>query len=221
VRPRATNDGIAAQPPSRPRVFLLSPANAGGVRAAMLVRPAAQFDLALQLRSPEGAPLGDVFRFMSGLYFRGKLEYARAFARPPPGSSGALVIAPGRGLVPVDARVRPDDLAAYARVPVDARSARFAKPLREAAAELAACLGDGDAVLLGSFATGKYVDVLLEPLGDRLLVPPAFAGRGDMSRGGLLLRSVRAGTELEVVPLSRAPRHGPRPPRLPPAPRRA
>jgi hypothetical protein len=203
--------------PGHPRVFLLSPANAAGVRAAMLVRPAAQFELALTLRSPEGAPLGEVFQFMSGLYFRGKLAYARAFARPSHELDGALVIVPGRGLVRADERVRPEDLAAFATVPIDPRDERYSTPLRDAAARLAQGLGPGgSAVLLGSIASGKYVDILLDALGDRLLFPPAFVGRGDMSRGGLMLRSVQSSTELEYVPVARAVRHGPRPPRLTP-----
>jgi len=73
----------------------------------------------------------------------------------------------------------------------------------------------GQAVLLGSIASGKYVDVLGPALGARLHYPPAFIGRGDMSRGGLLLRHAAAGTELDYAPLSTvAPRHGPRPPKL-------
>src|SRR5437763_12481208 len=81
------------------RVFLLSPANSSGERMQMLLRPAAQFDLARRLRAGE-ATLGEAFEFTSGLYFRGKLLYARTFARAPEGVPGVLVIAPGAGLVP-------------------------------------------------------------------------------------------------------------------------
>jgi hypothetical protein len=198
-----------------PRVFLLSPANAGGVRIALVLRAGATFPLARAVQGPEGAPLGEVFRFTSGLYFRGKLAYATAFARPPPGVPGALVIAPGRGLVPADARVTAEDLRALAAVPVDPRDPRYAGPLARDAALLAERLGRrGEAVLLGSVASGKYADVLLGPLGDRLRFPPAFVGRGDMSRGGLLLRCVRAGEELPYGPLAGAVVHGARPPRL-------
>jgi hypothetical protein len=198
-----------------PRVFLLSPANAGGVRTALLLREAATFPLARAVRSREGAPLGDVFQFTSGLYFRGKLAYARAFALPPRGVPGALVIAPGRGLVTADARVTADDLRALAAVPVDPREPRFAEPLARDAALLAERLGAaGEAVLLGSVASGKYTEILLAPLGARLRFPPAFVGRGDMSRGGLLLRCVRAGEELPYGPLAGAVVHGVRPPRL-------
>src|SRR5512142_1273757 len=65
------------------RIFLISPATCSGLRARMLVSPAARSDLAAAIQSPQGAALGDVFTFLSGLYFRGKLAYARAFARPP------------------------------------------------------------------------------------------------------------------------------------------
>ncbi len=49
------------------RIFLLSPANAGGERAAMLLRAGAAFPLAREIQSERGAPLGEVFRFASGL----------------------------------------------------------------------------------------------------------------------------------------------------------
>jgi hypothetical protein len=46
--------------------------------------PNASFELATELRDPHGAPIGEVFAFVSGLYFRGKLTYARAFAGTGP-----------------------------------------------------------------------------------------------------------------------------------------
>ena len=74
------------------RIFLLSPAYAAG--------ESAQFDLARRLRSSDRRPtIGEVFSFLSGLYFRGKLAYANAFARPHSGSPGVLVITPNRGLI--------------------------------------------------------------------------------------------------------------------------
>src|SRR5438270_1706544 len=66
------------------RIFLLSPASCGGKRAALLFNERAEFTVARRIRSEEGAPLGEVFSFLSGLYFRGKLNYARAFENPPP-----------------------------------------------------------------------------------------------------------------------------------------
>ena len=72
-------------------------------------------------------------------------------------------------------------------------------------------------VLLGSIATGKYVDVLTAGLGNRLHFPLAFVGRGDMSRGGLMLRAAADRVELDYAVLSAdVQRHGARPPKLPP-----
>ena len=183
---------------------------------ALLLSPRASFPLAWAVQG-DGAPLGEVFRFASGLYFRGKLAYAEAFGRPPLRTPGALVIVPGAGLVPADAPVRAADLRAFAAVPVDARDHRFRAPLERDARALAERLGRrGEVVLLGSIATAKYVDPLLAVLGERLRFPLEFVGRGDMSRGGLLLRAVRARVELAYGAVAGAVRHGPRPPRLPP-----
>ena len=201
---------------ARRRIFLLSPANAGGERAGLLLRTGAPFPLARAVQSAEGAPLAEVFRFTSGLYFRGKLAYADRFARPPPGLPGALVITPGAGLVPPEVRVRAAELRAFAAVPVDPREPRYREPLERAAHLVDDAIGARcDVVLLGSIASGKYVDVLLGVFAERLLFPEAFVGRGDMSRGGLMLRCARAGEELAYVPVAGAVRHGPRPPRLP------
>jgi len=198
-----------------PRVFLLSPARAGGERMGLLLNPRAAFALASEFQQ-KGAAVGELFQFASGLYFRGKLAYARAFGRAPRGGSGALAIVPGRGLMDVEQRITAEELRAIGEVPVDVRDARYREALVRDVELLASRLGKrGEAVLLGSIATGKYADVLLDILGDRLLFPPSFVGRGDMSRGGLLLRCVRAGMELPYEPLRGAIRHGPRPPKLP------
>jgi len=204
------------------RVFLLSPANCSGIRGRMVASPNAGFALAQQLRSPGGAPLGDVFSFVSGLYFRGKLAYARRFARPPdPGdpvtAGGILVITPNAGLRAADTPVTLASFTAFARVDVNLRTAAYRKPLEHSAKALLTAIGpDCEVVLLGSIASGKYVDLLLPIFGDRLMFPPHFVGRGDMSRGGLMLRCVAAGLELDYVPLSGAVRHGQRPPKLEP-----
>ena len=198
-----------------PRVFLLSPARAGGERMGLLLSPRAGFALAWEFQQ-KGAAVGEVFQFASGLYFRGKLAYARAFARPPRGGAGALAIVPGRGLMDVEERITADELRAIAEVPVDLRDARYREALVRDALALSRRLGKrGEAVLLGSIATGKYADALVDIFGDRLLFPPSFVGRGDMSRGGLLLRCVSARMELPYSPLRGAIRHGPRPPKLP------
>lgn len=202
-----------------PRIFLLSPAHAGGERAALLLRPGAAFPLARAVQSAPGARLGEVFRFASGLYFRGKLAYAEAFARPPRGVPGVLVITAGLGLVPPEARVDAALLRTFAAVPVDPAEPRYRAPLERDARALGAAAPRAEVVLLGSVASDKYVDVLLAALGARLLFPPDFVGRGDMSRGGLLLRCARAGVELPYAPVEGAVRRGVRPPRLPRLPR--
>jgi len=181
----------------------------------LLLSPRASFSLAWDFQQ-KGAPVGELFQFASGLYFRGKLAYARAFGRAPPGGFGALAIVPGRGLMSVDERITVEELRAMAQVPVDLDDERYRTPLERDARVLDRLLGEsGEAVLLGSIATGKYADLFLEVLGERLMFPPSFVGRGDMSRGGLLLRSVRQAAELPYAPLRGAVRHGPRPPRLP------
>jgi hypothetical protein len=168
------------------------------------------------VRDARGAPLGDVFAFLSGLYFRGKLIYARRFGPSPGVGDGALVITSRDGLVPPEAAVRIADLRRFAEVEIDAENPRFRRPFVRDARALARRLGpDAEVVLLGSIATGKYVDVLLDVFGPRLLFPRDFVGRGDMSRGGLLLRHARAGRELDYAPVLGSERHGPRPPRLP------
>jgi len=103
-----------------------------------------------------------------------------------------------------------------AEVPVDEAEPAFREPLvRDAIALGRGIAPDDQVVLLGSVATEKYVGPLLEVFGDRLLFPATFAGRGDMSRGGLLLRCAQSGTPLDCVPVRGAVRHGPKPPKLP------
>jgi len=175
----------------------------------LLMRPQASFPLALSLRSRQGAPLGEVFSFASGLYFRGKLAYTRAFGR-------GLVITPGAGLVDPERAIRTPELRTWGRVRVDLADRRYRRPLERDANALASRLSAGSrVVLLGSIASNKYVELLLEILGERLLFPVDFVGRGDMSRGGLMLRAARSGTELPYGPVQGAVRRGPRPPRLP------
>ncbi len=188
----------------------------------MMTSPTAGFALARQLQSPRGAGLGDVFSFVSGLYFRGKLAYARRFAHPPDPddpltAAGVLVITPNAGLRAADTVVTVNSFRAFATVDIDLGNAAYRVPLDRSARALQASVGpDCEVVLLGSIASGKYVDLLLPIFGERLMFPPQFVGRGDMSRGGLMLRSVAADVELDYVPLSGAVRHGQRPPKLAP-----
>jgi hypothetical protein len=198
---------------SRLRIFLLSPAHCGGKRAAILLNERATFPLAQRIRSPAGVALGEAFSFLSGLYFRGKLAYADRFARPPAGEQGVQVITTDRGLLSADAAVGSRELREFGGVDIRADHPGYREPLARDLAQLSRA-PDVDVVLLGSVATGKYVDVLLEFLGERLLFPRDFVGRGDMSRGALLLRAARTGEELVYEPVCGAVRHGPRAPRL-------
>jgi len=194
-------------------VFLLSPARCDGKRAQVLLREHAAFPLAVQLREA-GAPIGEVFSFLSGLYFRGKLTYSRAFA---PAGPDVLVITPGRGLIAPEEMVTVESLREIAAIGVTADELRFREPLERDAEALASALtGEDRVVLLGSIATGKYVDIIEGRLDGRLVFPSDFVGRGDMSRGGLMLRCVLEQRELTYVPVQGAIRRGTRPPRLTP-----
>ena len=192
----------------------------------MVMSERATFDLAARLRTDEGAPIGDVFAFLSGLYFRGKLAYARAFARPPDPASpisgtGSYVITPNAGLRSIDTPVTLRALRAFAGVDIDSANPKYRRPLEQSARAIAEDIGpECAAVLLGSIASPKYVDVLQSIFGARLLFPADFVGRGDMSRGGLMLRSVSAAEELTYIPVTGAVRHGVRPPKLAPLERK-
>jgi hypothetical protein len=199
------------------RTFLLSPAYAGGRRAQMIMSERAQFDLARRLRSENRPTLGEVFTFLSGLYFRGKLAYANVFAQAAPKTSGVLVITPNRGLVPAAAPIGLEDLRDFGTVDIDEDDPRYRRPLERDLRKLAKKLTPTcEVVLLGSVATGKYVDILLAHFGERLRFPSDFVGRGDMSRGGLLLRCAVDRNELPYISVAGAVRKGKRPARLEP-----
>ncbi len=137
---------------------------------------------------------------MSGLYFRGKLAYSSAFADPPDGCPGVQVIVPGLGLRSPSAVIDLGALRAIARVPVDLASPRYLRPLQRDAARLVEQMAPVDAaILLGSIATPKYLEPLGKILGPRLRVPQEFIGRGDMSRGSLMLKCAAEGRELTYV----------------------
>jgi hypothetical protein len=177
------------------RLFLLSPARVNGARAGLLLNPLAPFALARQFRE-QGLPLADIFTFASGLYFRGKISYARRFARTEE-RDAIRVITTNAGLLDPQCHFTPESLRAFGEVDIHESDARYTAPLRRDARALARRLGkDGVAILLGSIATAKYRDVLLDCFGDRLLFPSDFVARGDMSRGALLLRAAGAGIEL-------------------------
>jgi hypothetical protein len=202
---------------TRNRIFLLSPAYAGGERARMILSERAQFDLARRLRSGDGATLGEVFTFLSGLYFRGKLTYANAFSCAAEGLCGVLVITPTRGLLDANTSVGLRDLREFAEVDIHENDPRYRAPLARDARKLAKKLSAScEVILLGSVATEKYVDVLLENFQQQLRFPAEFVGRGDMSRGGLMLRCAVDKTELTYISVAGAVRKGKRPPKLVP-----
>lgn len=186
---KAPNAGAGTQ------VFLLSPAHVGGVRAKLLLNPLAKFALATEFRA-KGLSLADIFAFTSGLYFRGKITYATHFANTTRGDM-VRIITSNAGLVAPDTIVSPEEVAAYGATDIDVTDPAYHEPLRRDAQLLERRLGrKARVILLGSIATPKYRDVLLEVFGDRLFFPVDFVGRGDMSRGALLLRSVAADQEL-------------------------
>lgn len=197
------------------RVFLLSPANVAGRRAQILLNKVTPFELARRLHAGDGVTLGEAFSFMSGLYFRGKLAYARTFARPPEGLPGAYVITSNRGLLPIDTVITAEELGSFSAAPIDAQNKAYSEPLVRTGLALAgASPSDCAVVLLGSVASRKYTDHLLPIFGRNLQFPLEFVGRGDMSRGGLLLRSAAANQMLNHVPVAGALLKGKRPPKL-------
>jgi len=155
-------------------------------------------------------PIGEVFAHMSGLYFRGKLTYATRFGH-------AWVITPDRGLIPAETLITTDVLERFADAEISLENPAYRTPLEATARALASSAGaDAEFVLLGSVASEKYVEVLGAVFGSRLVFPSTFVGRGDMSRGGLLLRAAASGSELEYLPVVGAVRRGSRPPKLEP-----
>jgi len=182
------------------RIFLLSPANLAGRRAEILLREAAQFDLATRVRGG-GAPVGEVFSFISGLYFRGKLAYANAFSELATARHSIFIITATRGLVAPHAPIGCDDLAEMAGVAINCNDSRYRAPLERDLAKLARRIGNSaEIILLGSIATPKYLEPLSKIFGERLLIPTDFIGKGDMSRGAMMLRAVRS-----MIPLTYAP----------------
>ena len=204
------------------RIFLLSPANLGGIRAKQVMSDAAQFAVAQQLRTAEGATLGDVFSFVSRSVLRGKLAYARRFSSPPdPGdirdrrrragdhterrtARGGRVRNAGFA-APVRRRV---DRSRERPLPAAARSQRASTAARRSVPTVKSCCSGASPLEICRSAAAD--------LRRATAVSRGFVGRGDMSRGGLMLRCVDSGLELDYVPIAGAVRQGKRPPRLAP-----
>jgi hypothetical protein len=179
------------------KVFLLSPASTSGRRAQILLNPEASFDLAVRLRR-EGAPIKEVFSFLSGLYFRGKVAYAKAFG----GTEAPLVITAGKGLVPGDKVITTDTIAEFAKVDIASGTEEYLGPFTRDLKRLSSRIeSDARVILLGSIATNKYMDPVIEVFGSRALAPSQFQGIGDMSRGALMLRAAEKGSELRYKQL--------------------
>jgi hypothetical protein len=217
---QAPFDAAAASPPpiapllsANRRIFLISPANTSGIRWQRIVNGKSQSPLALRLREA-GAPLAEVFSFMSTLYFRGKLDYAQKFSNPPAGQPGIYLITPSRGLLLPTHLVNIDDMASIAAVRALHTNPDFRDPLERDARRISAEADpDTQFILLGSIATLKYVEPLSSVLGSRLHFPAEFLGRGNMSRGSLLFRCCRENRELSYSVVSENLLHPPKRPK--------
>ena len=179
------------------RIFLLSPAHCGGRRAQMLVNETARFELATRLRE-SGATIGEIFAFLSGLYFRGKLAYSVAFARPPAGWPGALVITTNRGLVPPETAMTLTELRDLGTVSIEAAEPRYAG--RSAATQHAS---PRSPTVRWCFLAASPVENMWIPSSRCLVIVFVFrpsSSVGHMSRGGLMLRCAASGQELDLCP---------------------
>lgn len=163
--------------------------------------------LARRLRAGS-ASLGEVFSFLSGLYFRGKLEYALTFARSVNGETREVhIITMIDGLVSPDTLISATDLDRYADYQGSApaptsRLEATARALRDRVGQ------DAEVVLLGSVGTGKYTDVLTPIFGRRLLFPRDVLHAGQLARGAIFLQRARERQELEYVPVADIVRTG-------------
>jgi hypothetical protein len=179
--------------------FLLSPAHLGGARAARLTSLDARFAVAQSYRDGT-LSIGEAFSWISALYFRAKLRYARHFGARH-GGGPAQVIAPGFGLVAEDWLLSGERFTRLCQVPVDTQDRRFRQPLEAACAGLARSLDRDDRIVfLGGLAGDRYLAVLAPALGPRLFVPIDFVGRGQMQRGSLLLQAIAENRELAYSP---------------------
>jgi hypothetical protein len=192
---------VAGEPVSGPaRIFLLSPANVSGIRGQCLLSPTGESDLALRLRD-SGVPLGEVYRFISSLYFRGKLDYAHRFQNPPRGIAGVQIIT-GDGLMLPETIITVSELRRISANSIDEKNSDYRRRLDSDLRCLRERVSDDtEIILLGSVATSKYITPIREVFGERLLFPREFLGIGDMSRGSMLLRCCAQGAELEYRPV--------------------
>jgi hypothetical protein len=201
VLPSITSPIRAAVPepvPAHTRIFLLSPANVSGIKGQRLLNSTGDSDLALRLRN-SGATLGEVYAFISSLYFRGKLDYAQRFKNPPRGIAGVQIIT-GGGLMLPETVITLSDLRRISATPIDEKNSEYRRPLDSDLLRLRESVSDEtEIILLGSVATSKYITPIYEVFDKRLLFPKDFLGLGDMSRGSILLRCCAQDEELEYL----------------------
>ena len=187
------------------RVFLLSPATAHGPKASTLVEDPPRTPAARRLHMPGGMTLGALFTHLSGLYFTGKLAYAREFANAPSGlgSRGIHVVTFTHGLLDPETMVDPDMLRLFRAAGTSEPGGMQREQLEASARELARALGDTecDVILLGSVHSTKYTEILEPIFGERLRVPRDLVRRGHLQRGGLLLECVQSRRELDYIAL--------------------
>lgn len=186
---------------SCPRLFLLSPATAHGAKARVLLQDPPRTPAATWLRSSDGMPLAAVFTYLSGLYFTGKLAYARAFANISPPLEGVYVLTMSDGLLSPAAPVSADMLRRFAAAADGSADGR--DRLIQSARTIAAALGEApcEVVFLGSVHSSKYTELLEPVFGDRLRFPRELVRRGQLERGAILLERATARRELDYITL--------------------
>ena len=149
--------------------------------------------------------------------------YASRFGRPPPSLPPALVITPTRGLQSPSLPISRSLIEEFASLdwhrPTRAfwiRSSRVRVSFVHRSSQRCAWSCSGASRRAGTSSRWRASSRA------GCNYPAEFVGRGDMSRGGLLLRHAEEGRELDYVPLAAGlTRHGAKPPKLPPLPRAA
>ena len=199
------------------------PTAAAGARQQVLSPQAAFAARRGSCARAQGAPLGDVFTFVSGLYFRGKLAYARRFASPPEPRIRRRL---GRARHHAERRApQPETPVTRRRAARLRRRRRRSRPTRATGGRSSGARArwlreigaDCEVVLLGSIASPKYVDVLLDDLRRAPAVPDRFRRprRHEPRRPAAAQARARASSST-YAPMAGAVRHGARPPKLPP-----
>ena len=126
----------------------------------MLLNPGANFELAAKLRAG-AATLGEVYSFISGLYFRGKVAYSDAFGSAPQDLPPAVVIVQGLGLLPLQTLMTAEKLTAAGAVSIERDHIAYRTALlRDAKAVKSASGASCQFVLLGMTAQYDLISAL-------------------------------------------------------------